>query len=124
MRSFFPLLVAAALALPASAGAATVSVLRSSEPGSGSADSVNFTASPGEANIVTTSADQSAFPQIKATVRDAGAPLAAGPGCRAVSPNEVACDVSEGLLGAFQLGDGDDRYTGSDSFGPRVDGSG
>ena len=105
-HAFLPLLCL--IVAPASAHAATV---RLGEPANEyhSGPSVSFLAAPGERNdlSIVVAADRSV------TVRDAGAPLAAGRGCRALDAHRARC-VSADPGGAIEsgdanLGDGEDR---------------
>ena len=92
-------LAAAALAAPAGASAATAGVQ----------DRVlAYTAAPSEANRLSVGFDyQTGY----FVLSDAGAPVTAGPGCKATSANTVAC--AQSLVGrlALDLGDGDDSAT-------------
>lgn len=69
---------------------------------------LTVTASPGEANVLTMTADPEGF-----TIRDTGAAPAAGVGCIQVAGDEVRCS-RKGVRGrpdkiVIDLGDGDDR---------------
>ena len=115
------------LAVPAAAGAATVSVAPYVEPplppgddGFGScsryaqcpADMLVFSAAAGEANQVTITLEAAAgFRQLRIVVRDEGFPhtVQAGPGCERLDDRTAACVA--GAIGPVYLGDGDDRIT-------------
>ncbi|HEX8103105.1 MAG TPA: calcium-binding protein [Solirubrobacteraceae bacterium] len=112
MRRILPsLILAAALAVPATASAGTMEVayLRTDdEPGPGGPFklySFAFRADPGERNLVTVEGELYRF-----TVRDAGAELRAGGRCVPVDPHTVSC-AYDGVVErpAVDLGDGDDE---------------
>lgn len=63
-----------------------------------------FHAAPGEVNRLTLSGDRSAI-----VVRDSGAPLTAGSGCRLRSDGAATCDLREVLEAEIKLGDRDDE---------------
>jgi hypothetical protein len=110
------LLVAAALALPASLNAATVSVE--------APNLAVFTANPGETNVLETT--------LAFLVTDAGAPLVAGVGCMQLGPNSASCPAQSfdaylrdgndtalvvvNGIGRVFAGPGNDNV-GADSFG-------
>jgi Ca2+-binding RTX toxin-like protein len=77
-----------------------------------SGDRLVFTADPGETNRVVVTRDAHSY-----TVRDDGAPLAAGPGCTSTGPNEAVCPRTGVYSVEIHLGDLDDtgelRTTGS-----------
>jgi Ca2+-binding RTX toxin-like protein len=112
----------ALLAAPAARGA-TVSLSTSSygdyKYGTSLDATVTVTAGPGERNdmrIAWPGDGPPASLSADVTVTDAGAPLQAGPNCRALTPNAVACAVPRAPNGSFvaadvALGDGDDRLT-------------
>jgi Ca2+-binding RTX toxin-like protein len=84
-------------------------------------ETVHYVADPGEANRV--SMDEGPD-SAGVEITDAGATIAAGPGCVSVTPTTVQCDSDEFLIEA-SLGDGDDFLTISkflDSLGGRLSG--
>jgi RTX calcium-binding nonapeptide repeat (4 copies) len=104
------LLLSAALliALPATAGAATVSV----DP---AADAVALSAPPFETNAVAVMAEPS-IPAVNGTagrrrflVTDRMEPLQAGPGCEQIDAQTVACTAT--AVGSVRLGDGNDWFS-------------
>jgi RTX calcium-binding nonapeptide repeat (4 copies) len=106
------------VAVPAAAGASTVSVEPFREPpdidpfgscgrfGSCPADMVVFTAASGEMNHVAISEAVVGSGQTRYLVRDKLAPVVAGAGCERVDDNAAVCTA--GAVGPQQLGDGDD----------------
>jgi RTX calcium-binding nonapeptide repeat (4 copies) len=91
-----------ALGAPGVASAATVRVDVENCSRYGYCDSyVRFVAPPGELNDVTIRDELAST-----VVTDSAAPLAPGPGCRAVTAHEVACEHG---WPDVMLGDGDDR---------------
>lgn len=105
-----PLAVLALCAVPAAAPGATVNV-RETPPSSGDSGSaqLEFTAAPGELNVVTLVADAA---RIAYVVRDTGAPLTPGAGCSAVDANTATCSSIRLFTGAtIDVGDLDDRVT-------------
>jgi serralysin len=119
------------LAVPAAAGAATVSVEPYVEPplppgddGFGScsrymqcpADMLVFTAASGEVNRVAITEAVRSFGQNRYLVRDKSAPVVAGAGCQRVDedplpPVPAAAVCTAGAIGPQRLGDGDDWVT-------------
>jgi Ca2+-binding RTX toxin-like protein len=109
------------LAFPAAAGAATASVQPYVEPpdtdpfGSCSRymmcppDMLVFDGAPGETNQVTVTEESEGFQRLRYVVRDDGAPVQAGAGCRQVDAGTVECTAA--TVGPVRLGDGDDRLT-------------
>ena len=103
--------VVMALVLADPAGAATVSAQGAS---------ARFTAGAGEDNDVRVGADGG-----RLTVRDAGAPLAAGAGCAAAPAGAVTCELADPTPSlAVALGDGDDRLAIGDAPDWAVTGAG
>lgn len=112
------------VALPAGAGAATVGVVvpcTASKYG-GCERYLQYRASAGEANRVSRAEPGGG----ESLIRDDGATLGAGPGCRQVDEHTVACpartlfvetgDRDDDVVlsaGFVKLGDGDDRFEGS-----------
>ncbi|MEA2353610.1 MAG: hypothetical protein QOJ14_2024 [Thermoleophilaceae bacterium] len=94
------LALALALAVPAAAHAATTSVY-TFESGSRAAD---FFAGPGEANQLTVTVHGD-----HVTFHDAGAPVQAGEGCRAIDLHTAVCDAD--IQTAADLGDRADSAT-------------
>jgi Ca2+-binding RTX toxin-like protein len=87
---------------------------------------VTVEAAPGEANALTLTGGRDAV-----VVRDAGAPLTAGKGCRAVDAATVRCrthrDGDTFVDAVVRLGDGDDRAAiarapGAPALAPQVEG--
>ncbi len=117
--------------LPATASAATVSVVPFMEPPDTPPEEscsrfqecpppmVEFSAAPGEANDVTFTGQDT----VTSVVRDGGAPLTAGSGCTNIDDHTARCN--SGFLSALTLGDGNDRATlsggGSGDGGPGDD---
>jgi hypothetical protein len=111
------------VAVPATAGAATVSVEPFAEPPDinpfGSCgrymtcppDMVVFTGAPGEGNQLTVTWEAVGFRRSRFVLRDEGAPLQAGQGCEQLDAQAAACTA--GAIGPMRLGDGDDRFVGS-----------
>jgi hypothetical protein len=113
------------VAMPAGAGASTVSVEPFREPPDidpfGScgrymmcpADMLVFTAASGEANNVAITEAVVSPGQNRYLVRDVFAPVVAGTGCERVdeSPPAAAVACTAGAIGPQQLGDGDDWLT-------------
>jgi hypothetical protein len=100
--------ILAALGLAPGAGAATVELQNTGPYVHSTADvyQLGFGAAPGEVNDVTIDSSPAGI-----VVRDAGAPLTAGTGCR-TTPDGAICSLSTpgGVGGgAVDLGDGDDR---------------
>jgi hypothetical protein len=94
------------LATAAGARAATVSIYKSClSPRGGCTPLLTYDAAPGEANDVTISQDGAIV------VRDDGAPLSAGDGCRQQGEHQAACGPA--ALAEFVMGDGNDRMAGS-----------
>lgn len=123
LRTFFLAVVAlalAGLAAPVVAGAATVSMTRADLSDGDSSGTVTYrvyelryAAATAETNDVSLTASGEAI-----VVRDAGADLQAGPGCRQVDARTASCAterpganvnlfIREAVL---ELGDGDDRF--------------
>jgi hypothetical protein len=95
----------AAVSVPSPAGAATIQVRTLGGPAG--YDEVLFTASPGEANRVTVQRGDGPGPTVSDwTIREEGAPLVHGPGCRSQDSQTVRCEASKVLL---ELGDAADR---------------
>jgi Ca2+-binding RTX toxin-like protein len=106
------------MAVPAAAGASTVSVEPFREPPDvdpfGScgrymncpADMVVLTAASGEVNHVAITEAVVGLGQTRYLVRDKRAPVVAGAGCERVDDNAAVCTA--GAVGPQQLGDGDD----------------
>jgi hypothetical protein len=90
------LALAALLVVPAAASAGTASVAGAT---------ITFTAAAGETNQLglTYSADAGTY-----SFHDNTAPVAAGPGCRAIGTDEAACPAAGVSQVAVDLGDGDD----------------
>jgi Ca2+-binding RTX toxin-like protein len=119
----FVLIVVLLLALPATAGAATVSVEPFAEPPDihpfGSCgrymtcppDMVVFNGASGENNQLAITVEGSTYRRSRFVLRDQGAPLQAGQGCEQLDPQAAACTA--GAVGPVRLGDGDDRFVGS-----------
>jgi Ca2+-binding RTX toxin-like protein len=119
------------VALPSTAGAATVSVEPFVESPSvdpfGSCgrymncppDMVVFTAGAGEGNQLVVTVEVGTYPRSRFVLRDQSVPVQAGAGCAQIDPQTVACDA--GALGPVQLGDADDWFGsgvgGGDLFG-------
>ncbi len=95
------LVACACAATPASASAATVSI---------DGGIAAYVAAPGEANRL---AIDATTPRDVTTFRDAGAPIAAGPGCIEHADGSVDCTNANGFppLANVDLGDGDDVVT-------------
>jgi hypothetical protein len=124
------------LAVPAAAGAATVSVEPYVEPswvdpfGSCSRymmcppDMVVFTAAPAEVNqpAVAMEAAPGAYPRNRFVVSDQSAPVQAGPGCTQIDSHAAACIA--GAMGPVQLGDADDWFASSIGTGDVFGGEG
>lgn len=110
------------VALPATAGAATVRVEPFREPPSSApgcskymlcpADMLVFSAAPGEPNNISIAYDDQVAPR-RFLVRDQTptplTPMEAGPGCERVEEQAVACTAE--VLGPVDLGDLGDRIT-------------
>jgi Ca2+-binding RTX toxin-like protein len=109
------------MAVPAAAGASTVSVEPFREPPgtdpfgscgrymSCPADMVVLTAASGETNHVAITEAVVGLGQTRYLVRDKRAPVVAGAGCEHVDDNAAVCTA--GAVGPQQLGDGDDWIT-------------
>ena len=116
--------LAAALvaALAGTAHAATVSVHRppcseeQSKYGQCYSDEARFIAAPGEQNRVTITAQPSAPPdyQPRLQIRDDGAPLTAGAGCRQDDAHTATC-TGYNLIATVDAGDGNDSVSGGTS---------
>lgn len=115
----------ACLALPAGAGAATVSVQGPSQEFLPDLYTLTVAAAPGEANAVSVSLVGADSVNATWAITDAGAAPDAGAGCTAAGPGRVACtvpksrlpsgcgrvgctDYGQGLVISLDLGDGDD----------------
>jgi hypothetical protein len=108
------------LALPATASAATVSVVPYADPPDtdpfGSCarymqcppDMIVFTAGKAENNHAVVTMESSAYPRYRFVVRDRIAQLQAGPGCEQLDFQTAACTA--GAVGPVRLGDGDDWF--------------
>jgi Ca2+-binding RTX toxin-like protein len=95
----------AAVSAPASAGAAIVETHASAAAGDW--DELVFTAMPGEANRVTAQRiDGPEPPAAVWTVRDEGAPVVAGPGCKSLDTQTARCEAP---AGRFELGAASDQ---------------
>ena len=68
---------------------------------------VSYDAAPGEANVVTSSVGVSTV-----VVRDDGAPLTVGRGCRQEGAHQAECTAGDGAFELIDTKDGDDRVTG------------
>lgn len=116
----FVLIVVLLLALPATAGASTVSVEPFVESPSvdpfGSCsrymqcppDMVVLIAAAGESNQLLVTVESSGYPRSRFVVRDQAWPVQAGPGCAQLDPQAASCTA--GAIGPVQLGDGDDWF--------------
>jgi hypothetical protein len=96
----------ATLALPGSAAAGTVRTEYGASPSSAAGWHLVFTAAPGEANHI----DSSAMGRV-VVIHDAGAAVAAGVGCTQLAPGEASCATPDGTAftdATADLGDGDD----------------
>jgi hypothetical protein len=85
---------------------------------------LTFAAAKGEANRVTFT-DRSRGDSLSYNVRDAGAPLSAGPGCARQADGSVSCSASEQGIAAhvtLMLGDGDDVVDTRSGQGASIDG--
>ena len=115
----------ACLALPAGAGAATVSVQGPSQEFLPDLYTLTVAAAPGEANAVSVSLVGADSVNATWAITDAGAAPDAGAGCTAAGPGRVDCtvpksrlpsgcgrvgctDYGQGLVISLDLGDGDD----------------
>lgn len=99
------------LAAPAHAGTAAIGEATDCEyrGGCSTYSTATFAAAPGEANDVTVTASGNDL-----TISDAGAPVTAGAGCRAVDAHSVACSGRHGPpVLTLTLGDRDDRAVAS-----------
>ena len=118
------------LALPATAGAATVSVEPYVEPplddpfGTCSryamcpADMIVVTSAPAENSNLAITSQSTGHLRSNFVVRDRWGPVQAGPGCAQLDPQAVSC--AAGAVGPVQLGDGDDWLSsigGGDAYG-------
>jgi RTX calcium-binding nonapeptide repeat (4 copies) len=126
-----------AMAVPAAAGASTVSVEPFREPPDtdpfGScgrfmtcpADMVAVTAAPGETNHLTVAETAISPGRIRYLVRDTLEPVVAGPGCERVDepPPASAVVCTAGTLGPLRLGDGDDWITSPRGWASGGDGN-
>lgn len=125
MRAFLTSLVLL-VALPATAGAATVRVAPYSElpqPGGGCskyslcpADMVVFSAAPGELNDVSIAAGEFAGgspASFRFIVRDESFPVEAGAGCERIDMRTAVCTA--GVVGPVELGDLGDRIASPSS---------
>jgi hypothetical protein len=104
----------ATLVLTSPAGGATVQLTNVGAGVHGTVDSygLGFLGAPGESNVVSISAGPSGI-----LVRDAGAPLAAGPYCQQAVDGVTCAPGPGGALApqaVVELGDGDDRLTVTD----------
>jgi hypothetical protein len=96
----------ATLALPGSAAAGTVRTEYGASPSSGPGWHLVFSAAPGEANHIDSSAMGRAV-----VIHDAGAAVVAGVGCTQLAPGEASCATPDGTAftdATADLGDGDD----------------
>ncbi len=104
-----PLLTLTAIVLlsSASAQAATIRVVETSEGRIGTRSTITFTAAPGETNDVVAIHEEAG----SWVVRDEGAPLSAGAGCTALDANSARCSPAPFSSDAALLstGDRDDR---------------
>lgn len=84
--------------------------------------SLELRATPGEANLVTVPKTGATF-----TVREVGAPLTVGQGCKAIDARAASCSPPAGLpfiRAIVDLGDGDDALSVAGSIGGRSGGQG
>jgi len=83
------------------------------------ATSLQFRAGPGEANVVRVARTGRTF-----AIRDAGSPLTAGTGCKAIDARAVSCSPPSGLpfiRASIDLGDGNDSLAVTEAIGGRLD---
>ena len=70
------------------------------------AETIVYSADPGEANRMTVSRDGE-----RIVFADAGADIRPGSGCTGIEPRRVSCEVAKGEITSVELGDGDDEAT-------------
>ena len=108
------LLAVAALALPSSASAGTVTVETEDTCSACGPEPVNvaYRAAPGETNTVSFVSDGATV-----VIQDSGAPVRSSGACRANGEHEMTCSVTTATSYAVDLGDGDDRleFDGADA---------